>query len=681
MSSRATKSVTSMAFVDAGFRALQLVLVERDVAALLDLEAHLDVVGVDLPARLLRHLAVADPRPGLLVQLVEVDVVVTDGGVRLHRHADQTEADVSAPDRSTHGGGRTRGRRDRHASSSAARASSTAAAAVSTASVAASSSAWAAARPSSAVASAARARSTHGLGLGDVCLGPTTGLDGRAVLPVGRRQRLLALLLLGPGRARRSDVLRRLRTRGRRLRGAAFFAAARFDGRSRGDGAAGSRPPKRSFGAVSPEPRMPTSSWATATSFVATCDNRLLISPATGWRPTPPRAASARRTSSALRSRRSVNASRMSGPSRPSMAADCASRTSARPIGEGVDDRGVRRGDGVQRPVVPARPAQRGERRRLVAALLPPQPLDQLVARGDEVGRRRRVQLAQRRLVQAADGRRRALRRHGQTATAVSIRRYDRRQPDADGHGDPEQTGEREDQRQPTLGTGAEPAADPVGAAPVGHERHEDALGDRPHEHRRQRRGRVLDELGEAEHTTLALERDRALQHRLLGRLDDRDHQQPDEHADGEQHDRRLQGERRADDPVDQVAGENHARRSRPEADLGDDEAADDERRADDAEQEAPRLHGHERQPVGVHEGHEHATEQVVERRQQDEEHQPGHGVDRLDRAADVDAAARPVGRRRRLRLLDVDAAQVHQRSDRQRRARGRTPSPSRGGR
>ena len=60
---------------------VELVLVERDVAALADLEAHLDVVGVDLLAGLLGHLAVADPRARLLLELVEVDVVVADRGV------------------------------------------------------------------------------------------------------------------------------------------------------------------------------------------------------------------------------------------------------------------------------------------------------------------------------------------------------------------------------------------------------------------------------------------------------------------------------------------------------------------------------------------------------------------------------------------------------------------------
>ena len=78
---------------------------------------------------------------------------------------------------------------------------------------------------------------------------------------------------------------------GRRLRRRSTSSPGAVAGR-----AAGSRPPNRSFGAVSPEPRIPTRSCATATSFVATWDSRAVISPVTGWRPTAVSAASARRT-------------------------------------------------------------------------------------------------------------------------------------------------------------------------------------------------------------------------------------------------------------------------------------------------------------------------------------------------------------------------------------------------
>jgi hypothetical protein len=71
---------------------------------------------------------------------------------------------------------------------------------------------------------------------------------------------------------------------------------------------------------------------------------------------------------------------------------------------EPLDDRGIGRRDGVQGPVVPAGTAQGGQRRRLVPSLVLAQTLDQVVAGGDEVRRRRRVQVPQQRLVQAGDG-------------------------------------------------------------------------------------------------------------------------------------------------------------------------------------------------------------------------------------------------------------------------------------
>ena len=49
------------------------------------------------------------------------------------------------------------------------------------------------------------------------------------------------------------------------------------------------------------------------------------------------------------------------------------------------------------------------------------------------------------------------------------------------------------------------------------------------------------------------------------------------------------------------------------EPEPGDDEAAGDEGQADEAEEEAPGLHRHQREPVAVEQRHEHAGEQVVE--------------------------------------------------------------------
>ena len=67
-------------------------------------------------------------------------------------------------------------------------------------------------------------------------------------------------------------------------------------------------------------------------------------------------------------------------------------------------------------------------------------------------------------------------------------------------------------------------------------------------------RGGVLHELGEAEHAALPLERDRPLEHGLLGRLDHGDQREPHEHPDRQRHDRRAQRERGAHRPVHEVA-------------------------------------------------------------------------------------------------------------------------------
>ena len=161
-------------------------------------------------------------------------------------------------------------------------------------------------------------------------LGPMAGLDRRRVHAVGLDEGLLAAggfgarrPLLGGRRLRlRRGVVRPSRPRLRRLRRwpSPPRSASGRDG-------AGCRSANSSLGAASPEPRIPATSWAAPTSLAATCDSRALISPAAAWRPTPARAASASRTRSALRSRRSRSAVRMSGPSRPSIAAAWASRT------------------------------------------------------------------------------------------------------------------------------------------------------------------------------------------------------------------------------------------------------------------------------------------------------------------------------------------------------------------
>ena len=163
------------------------------------------------------------------------------------------------------------------------------------------------------------------------------------------------------------------------------------------------------------------------------------------------------------------------------------------------------------------------------------------------------------------------------------------------------------------------------------------------HEEGGERRGGVLHQLGEAEDPALALEGDRPLQDRLLGRLDDRDQRQPHDHADGEQDDRRPEGEDRAHEPVDEVAVEDDPQRAGAEAPAGDVQPAADEGQADEAPQQPPRLHRHQRQTVGVDQGHEDAGHQVVEGAEEDQHFEAGDGPDGLEGAAHVDVL-RPGG-------------------------------------
>ena len=84
---------------------VDLVVLEGDVSALADLEPELDVVGVDLATGVLVDLLVADAGARLLRQLVEVDVVVTNRGERLHTDADESEADGACPGGASHANG------------------------------------------------------------------------------------------------------------------------------------------------------------------------------------------------------------------------------------------------------------------------------------------------------------------------------------------------------------------------------------------------------------------------------------------------------------------------------------------------------------------------------------------------------------------------------------------------
>ena len=124
----------------------------------------------------------------------------------------------------------------------------------------------------------------------------------------------------------------------------------------------------------------------------------------------------------------------------------------------------------------------------------------------------------------------------GELAVGPAAQRVQRhRQPDQAGHG--------EHQGQAPVRADPEPRADPLGAGPGGHERDDHELGDRADQERGQRRGGLLDALREPEHPALPLERHHLLQHGLLGRLDERHQAEVEEHAHGQQQDRRAHRE------------------------------------------------------------------------------------------------------------------------------------------
>ena len=82
---------------------VEVLVVERHVTPLLDLEAADDLVGVDPFAVVTPDLLVGDGCQVLLVEEVEAELLRLGGGEHPHAHADQAEGDRTAPDRS-HGG-------------------------------------------------------------------------------------------------------------------------------------------------------------------------------------------------------------------------------------------------------------------------------------------------------------------------------------------------------------------------------------------------------------------------------------------------------------------------------------------------------------------------------------------------------------------------------------------------
>src|SRR5256714_872264 len=82
---------------------VEVLVLERDEAALIDLEAADDVVAVDVLAAVAAHLVVADRLQVALVQEVEPELLRLGRADHSHRHADEPKRDRAAPDRPWHG--------------------------------------------------------------------------------------------------------------------------------------------------------------------------------------------------------------------------------------------------------------------------------------------------------------------------------------------------------------------------------------------------------------------------------------------------------------------------------------------------------------------------------------------------------------------------------------------------
>ena len=81
---------------------VEVLVLERHVAALLHLEAAHDVLAVDVLARVAANLVVADRLQVLLVEEVEPELLRLGCADHAHGHAHEAERDRAAPERSRH---------------------------------------------------------------------------------------------------------------------------------------------------------------------------------------------------------------------------------------------------------------------------------------------------------------------------------------------------------------------------------------------------------------------------------------------------------------------------------------------------------------------------------------------------------------------------------------------------
>jgi hypothetical protein len=81
---------------------LEVLVGQVDLLAVGDLVRLDDLIRRDFLPLLLADLLVADRRPVLLVDEMELEGVLVDGGVHLHRRVDEPKGDASGPDRAGH---------------------------------------------------------------------------------------------------------------------------------------------------------------------------------------------------------------------------------------------------------------------------------------------------------------------------------------------------------------------------------------------------------------------------------------------------------------------------------------------------------------------------------------------------------------------------------------------------
>ncbi len=122
-----------------------------------------------------------------------------------------------------------------------------------------------------------------------------------------------------------------------------------------------------------------------------------------------------------------------------------------------------------------------------------------------------------------------------------------------------DQPGKGEQQRQTAIGADAEPGTQQIDTAARRHVWDKQQLGDWTDHKGRDRRGCLLDALGEPEHATLPFGWNHFLQDGLLGGFHRRNQAQSNEEAGGQQHNRRVERKHTAHHPHDDISHKQRA--------------------------------------------------------------------------------------------------------------------------